>query len=84
MSYNTKNYIEQGGDVTHIGGTLVIEEGGSITGLPFLACENQAESEASTIAELMEDFNGLLSKLKEAGLMEADEEASDDSETDTE
>ena len=84
MSYNTKNYTEQGGDVTHIGGTLVIEEGGSITGLPFSACENQAESEASTIAALKEDFNGLLSKLKEAGLMEADEEASDDSETDTE
>ena len=84
MSYNTKNYTEQGGDVTHIGGTLVIEEGGSITGLPFSACENQTDSEASTIAALKEDFNGLLSKLKEAGLMEADEEASDDSETDTE
>ena len=75
MSYNAKNYTEQGGDVTHIGGTLVIEEGGSLTGLPFSACENQAESEASTIAALKEDFNGLLSKLKEAGLMEADEEA---------
>ena len=84
MSYNAKNYTEQGGDVTHIGGTLVIEEGGSITGLPFSACENQADSEASTIAALKEDFNGLLSKLKEAGLMEADEETSDDSETDTE
>ena len=74
MSYNTKNYTEQGGNVTHIGGTLVIEEGGSITGLPFSACENQADSEASTIAALKEDFNSLLSKLKEAGLMEADEE----------
>ena len=27
MSYNAKNYTEQGGNVTHIGGKLVIEEG---------------------------------------------------------
>ena len=25
--HNTLNYTEQGGEVTHIGGTLVIEEG---------------------------------------------------------
>lgn len=74
--YNAKNYTEQGGDVTHIGGKLVIEEGGSVEGLPsaFTPAENQAESEASTIAALKEDFNGLLSKLKTAGLMEADAE----------
>ena len=34
MSYNTKNYTEQGGDVTHIGGKLVFDEGGSIAGFP--------------------------------------------------
>ena len=34
MSYNAKNFTEQGGDVTHIGGSLVIEEGGSVQGLP--------------------------------------------------
>lgn len=33
MSYNTKNYTEQGGDVTHIGGKLIIEEGASVEGL---------------------------------------------------
>ena len=33
--YNVKNYTEQGGDVTHIGGKLVIEEGASVEGLPF-------------------------------------------------
>ena len=32
MSYNTKNYTEQGGDVTHIGGKLIIEEGGEVEG----------------------------------------------------
>ena len=34
MSYNTKNYTEQGGETTHIGGKLVIDEGGSVEGLP--------------------------------------------------
>lgn len=33
MSYNTKNYTEQGGDKTVIGGTLEIKEGASVTGL---------------------------------------------------
>lgn len=32
--YNAKNYTEQGGDVTHIGGTLIIEEGAMVEGLP--------------------------------------------------
>lgn len=32
--YNAKNYTEQGGEVTHIGGTLIIEEGASVEGLP--------------------------------------------------
>ena len=34
MSYNTKNYTEQAGETTHIGGKLVIDEGGSVEGLP--------------------------------------------------
>ncbi len=33
MSYNAKNYTEQGGDVTHIGGKLIIEEGAQVEGL---------------------------------------------------
>lgn len=70
--YNVKNYTEQGGDVTHIGGKLIIEEGGSIEGLPSVA--NQTDSEATTIAALKEDFNALLAKLKTAGIMEADPE----------
>lgn len=78
MSYNAKNYTEQGGDVTHIGGKLVIDEGGSIEGLS--SAENQADSTATTVATLKEDFNGLLSKLKDAGLMAADEELEDDPE----
>ena len=75
MSYNAKNYTEQGGETTRIGGRLVIEEGGSVEGLPsFPVAENQEASEASTVAALKEDFNGLLAKLKAAGLVEPDEE----------
>jgi len=33
MSYNAKNYTEQGGEKTVIGGTLEILEGASVTGL---------------------------------------------------
>ena len=68
--YNAKNYTEQGGDVMHIGGKLVFDEGGSLEG-GLIA--NQADSEATTVAALKEDFNSLLVKLKAAGLMTADE-----------
>ena len=72
--YNIKNYTEQGGGVTHIGGKLVFEEGSSVEGLPssFTPAANQADSGATTIAALKEDFNALLSKLKTAGIMVAD------------
>ena len=72
--YTAKNYTEQNGEVTHIGGKLIIEEGASVQGLPSSTTimENQSDSEASTIAALKEDFNALLVKLKTAGLMKAD------------
>ena len=35
MSYNAKNYTEQGGEKTVIGGTLEIKSGASVTGLPL-------------------------------------------------
>lgn len=70
MSYNTKNYTEQGGDKTVIGGTLEIKQEASVTGLPI--AENQADSTATDVAGLVTDFNALLAKLKAAGLMVAD------------
>ena len=74
--YNAKNYTEQGGDVTHIGGKLIFEGGSSVEGLPssFTPAENQAASEATTVVALKEDFNSLLAKLKAAGLMTADDD----------
>ena len=70
MSYNTKNYTEQGGEKTVIGGTLEIKEGAVVTGLPIL--DNQAASTAATVEELVTDFNALITKLKTAGLMISD------------
>ena len=74
MSYNAKNYTEQGGEKTVIGGVLEIKEGASVTGLPssLTPAQNQAASTAVDIAGLLVDFNALLVKLKAAGLMAAD------------
>ncbi len=70
MSYNTKNFTEQGGEKTVIGGTLEIKDGAVVTGLPIL--DNQAASTAATVEDLVTDFNALLTKLKTAGLMISD------------
>ena len=52
----------------------MIKEGATVTGLPssFTPAENQAPSVAEDITSLVADFNALLSKLKTAGLIEAD------------
>lgn len=81
--YNAKNYTEQGGDVTHIGGKLIIEEGASVEGLASAekipVAANQAASTAEVVKGeegargLVDDFNDLLAKLKAAGIMKADE-----------
>lgn len=71
---NVKNYTEQGGEKTVIGGTLEITAGGKLTfeGLELKPCETQADSAATTIADLKSDFNILLAKLKAAGVMAAE------------
>jgi hypothetical protein len=78
MGYNTKNYTEQGGEKTVIGGVLEVKEGGSlelkegalIKGLPIAL--NQTNSTATTVSALKDNFNDLLAKLKDAGFMEFD------------
>ena len=69
MSYNTKNYSENG-DKLVIGGALEVLDGAKLSGFPI--AENQAISVATTIADLKADFKSLLEKLKSAGLMEGD------------
>lgn len=116
MSYSSKNYTEQGGEKTVIGGELEIlsgakikadegaevegfgggsytlppatteelggikvgdglsvEEDGTLSADGITKADNQADSTATEVAELVTDFNALLSKLIAAGLMEDSE-----------
>ena len=76
--YNTKNYTAHGGAETVIGGKLTFLPGAEVEGLErllgktadaprMLSC--QKLSEATTVAALREDFNRLLARLRDAGLM---------------
>ena len=105
--YNAKNYTEQGGEVTHIGGTLEFGEDAEVKNFPggggesytlppatastlggikvgsglsvandgtlsadgITPAANQADSVATAVEDLKDDFNGLLAKLIAAGLM---------------
>lgn len=68
---NTKNYHEQGGDKWVINGILEITADGQILidGVDLKRSSAQADSEATTIAGLKDDFNALLAKLRTAGLV---------------
>ena len=58
MSYTTKNYTEQGGEKTVIGGTLEIKEGASVTGLsadPLLAASEETLGGVKAAAASEED-----------------------------
>ena len=68
---NIKNYTEQGGGRWVVNGTLEIGGEGQLIlgGQPIAPAAHQADSTATTIADLKTDFNALLAKLKAAGLM---------------
>lgn len=74
MGYNTKNYTEQGGEKTVIGGELAVTSEGKVTfnGTELKPAALQADSTAVDVADLVADFNALLLKLKTAGLMESE------------
>ena len=63
----SKNYSCDGGDKLVIGGALEFTAEGVLEGFP--GAENQAPSTATQIAQLKNDFNALLVKLKNAGIM---------------
>ena len=76
--YNTKNYTEQGGERTVIGGELVIAPGGKLTDNSGAAEETEAvtipylaNSTQSTAANVVKDFNALLILMRAQGLMDA-------------
>ncbi|WP_422481985.1 hypothetical protein [Pleomorphochaeta sp. DL1XJH-081] len=70
MGYNTKNYREQGGEKTVIGGEVILAADCIITDerpcpIPYIPA-----SGASTAANAVKDLNVLIGHLKEAGLIE--------------
>ena len=74
----TKNYFSDGGDELVIGGKLTFLEGAQVENFPGTNSGDTsskaaylADSEASTVANLKNDFNTLLSSLRAAGLMES-------------
>ena len=88
---NTKNYFAHGGNELVIGGKLTflpgatveggeglfdLPAGNPVTALPFLA-----DSEATTVANLKNDFNALLAALRTAGVLSATAPATTEPET---
>ncbi len=80
-AYHTKNYFAHGGDELVVGGKLTFLPGATVEGaeglfdLPATGAvqiPNTADSEATTVAALREDFNRFLRSLRDVGLM-ADE-----------
>ena len=69
MSYNTKNYTKQGGDVTVIGGELEFGEGAKFTGAPVV--ENVV-ADTGIATKNAAVLNALLLALKKAGVMVGD------------
>ena len=80
--HNTRNYAAHGGGEWVIGGKLTVLPGAVVEGLAATSspasadvlggvkqAANQADSTATTIADLKADVNALLAKLKAAGIM---------------
>ncbi len=89
----TKNYFAHGGSELVIGGKLTFLPGATVEGmdglmesLPTVELIEQkvlfvADSEATTVAALREDFNGLLTALREAGILAEKPETTGDTPT---
>lgn len=79
MSYNAKNYTEQGGERTVIGGTLEFADGAKVVNLPIatktstggvMAVDNLEDCAATDVAGVNAFINNyLLARLREAGIL---------------
>ena len=79
MTRSARNYFAHGGGELVIGGKLTFLPGAAVEGGDDLFGQSEpaaqiayiADSGATTIAALREDFNGLLAVLRISGLMES-------------
>ena len=88
---NTKNYFAHGGNELVIGGKLTFLPGATVeggeglfdlpAGSPVMALPFLADSEATTVANLKNDFNALLAALRTAGVLSATAPAATEPET---
>ena len=58
--YNAKNYTEQGGEVTHIGGKIVYDNG-------LMPNMSTADVTSDTVAKVRTSLNALITNLKNQG-----------------
>ena len=69
MSYNAKNYVEQGGDVTVVGGELNIAAGGKITAAGTQANHIVDLTDAATGTQIATAVNAILAALEGVGIL---------------
>lgn len=69
MSYLDKDFNDFGRDILHVGGQIEFGSSAKVTGG---IVKNQAASTAGSYTAVKEDFNALLIKLKNAGIMVPD------------
>ncbi len=80
--YNTKNYTEQGGEVTHFGGKVIFEQDCDIDGLTAkipnasttakgLMKQGASVADAAGEAPTALEYNALLASLRAAGVIAA-------------
>ena len=89
-TYNSKNYFAHGGGELVIGGKLTFLDGAEVENFPGSVGGNTAagtapyvaDSEATTVANLKNDFNALLAALRTAGVLASSAPATPDPGTD--
>lgn len=88
-TYNTKNYFAHGGEQLVIGGKLTFLDGAEVENFPGSTSGTAAsgtapyvaDSEATTVANLKNDFNALLAALRTAGVLSVTAPAATEPET---
>ena len=78
-THYTKNYFAHGGNELVIGGKLTFLEGAEVENFPCATSGSAAsgivpyvaDSEATTVANLKNDYNALLTALRDAGVLSA-------------
>ena len=88
-TYNSKNYFAHGGEQLVIGGKLTFLDGAEVENFPGSTSGTAAsgtapyvaDSEATTVANLKNDFNALLAALRNAGVLSATAPAATEPET---